>query len=823
MLFFLFALSAGILTACYTNWPRWAVPAAVTALVAAVLYRSKKRSAARFYDRLFQLTAVLAAVFFIFGFVSTDHLQQKTSALAPYYEETVCCSGVVKSCAVKGDAMQLQVVVTRAATCDEALAAAPAVRERVLVRYDCAELAAGMDLVGRQVFFQGSCEEPAGPKSRGAFDYRRYLKSRGIRAIVSVNPYRMQAGPVKDAPLHLLAETKGRFLSFAKEYLGESSFGLFSGLLLGEKGFLQDDMKEEFETNGIAHVLAVSGLHVGLVYRALFALLGKKRSPGRCLIVLLFVYLYAAFCGFSLSVLRAAFMITLHQAAFYLRRRYDTVSAASLTALLFLCTNPFRLFDSGFQLSFAAAYAIGIALPWAENRILTVSDEKKSDLLYYLGTLCLPALLIQAAMLPLVLFHFMRWSLLSLLLNPLAILLAGLILPFGLLFFAVFLSGLQGLSVVFPLAAAGPLKAFCGALQTLSTVSYDAGTAWHLAGPVCAPPLCGLLLYYALFFWFFSETRCILRRKAKTKELCAVLLSLVVCACGVPWLLGITEDPLPYSYGRAPVTFLDVGQGDCTHLSFGSVNVLVDGGGTRSGNIAEATVAPYLLKNGVSGLELCIVTHPDLDHSKGLAQLSQQMKIRTLAFPYWCEGDPSLAEFAADEILFLKEGDLLSLGSRRHPAELRVLSPGPRDPAEGNDGSLVLRLETEAFSVLLTGDAGGLTESRLIHTYGKALQADVLKLGHHGSDSSTSAAFLYEVVPSFGVISCGRNNSYGHPSPGVIDLLQKNSIIYGRTDRSGSLSLRCKRGSLTIEDPAKETIWHIRQNSHNPSSIPSAP
>lgn len=819
LLLFFYALAAGIMLGFYTKIHWFWLAAVLAVLLGAALLNSIYIQKQEPYSSWFRVCAVLTALFVLLGFGLVRVQEAKRSVLEPYFGAAVSCTGVVTGCRVKPDYVQLQV---RLASAGMPAKSPMAASEKVLVRWEVSEPMAGFELVGRRISFSGMAQEPSARRNPGDFDYRLYLKGKGIRAIVSVNPFRLQTGTVAKPLLNYLSVQKGSFFLRAQELLGNEAFSILSGLMFGEKGFLDEDLYEEFKINGIAHVLAVSGLHVGLVYGLVLKALGRRRTPGADLGVLVSLGIYTALSGFSLSVLRAAVMIALNLLAFRIRRRYDMVSAASFTALLFSAAVPYAIFDSGFQLSFAAAYAIGIALPWAENRITALADKKRSDLIFLAGTLLVPGLLIQLAMLPLVLYHFLCWSPLSFLINPAAIFLAGLILPFGLIFFLL-IWALKGFSSaplnLFVYGAAGPVKAFCGALARLSGLAFRAGSSSGLAGFAPAPPLTALLLFYALFFWFCSETRHILRRKNKTGPLAVILLLLAVLPCACPWLLGITADPLPASYGWADLTFLDVGQGDSIHISAKGFHMLVDGGGSRYRNAAEKTLLPYLLKNGVTGLELCVVTHLDTDHSLGLAQLSEHMKIRTFAFPAGLEGDPGLESFRSENRIFLKEGDEIRVSE---DLKLTVLNPSAEQlSSDANEGSLVLLAEIKGVRALLTGDAGEETEGRLVARYKKALDADILKAGHHGSAGSTSPAFLRASDPSFAVISCGKNNSYGHPSARVIDLLQKNSIIYGRTDEMGALVIRIGKRAFTVEDPAKETIWRISKSRQLLQNIPS--
>lgn len=840
LLLFCFAHMAGILLGYYTKIDLGALTAASVIFAAAVLaaYIARRPQAdpdpdasyARKQRRRRTLCMIISSALFAFGAFHVRLEESNESALAELEGSAASCSGIVTSCRVKKGYSELTVLVREAG----APGSPPTpFREKVLVRTDEMAPCELFSLAGRRVAFTGKVTRPDGRRNPGLFDYRLYLKGKGIREIVTVGRYRLSTGPVVKVPLNMISAFKGGFLQEASGVLDVRSFGILTGLLFGEKGFMEDDEYELFRHNGIAHVLAVSGLHVGLLYAVVIKLLGGRRDVRSDVTVLAVLTVYAVLSGLSVSVLRASFMIALNIASFRLRRRYDLVSAASLCALVFTAVSPYQIFDSGFQLSFAAAYSLGIVLPWMQARVTRISDERRSDLFYYVGSFAAPCVAVQLGMLPLTLFHFLCFSPVSVIVNPVAIAIAGLLLPAGLSMMAAYglwasftaLAVGQGtfgaaLKLLFA-GTCGPAGALADVLSAVATLSEKAGL---LLGGFDAPALPFTLtcLYYSLFFWMFSETRHILRRKRRTGALSAVLVLLIASPCVLPKALGITESVIPWDYCRAPFTFLDVGQGDCIHMSSEGFEVLVDGGGRQDQDISERILLPYLLKQGIRKVDLCVVTHLDSDHSLGLAQLSQKITVGCFAFSSVYEGDPRLEDLRSERRIFLSRGDMLSLPGG---AVLKVLSPEPgaEKSGEDNDNCLIMAAECRGIRALFTADATEPAELELAASFGPELKAHILKASHHGSAYSNTEALIGCASPSFCVISCGRNNSYGHPAPRVIDLLEKNSIIYGRTDENGAVVIRKDRKGITAENAARDKEWQIPQGSLSPLSTPSRP
>ncbi|NMA93726.1 MAG: DNA internalization-related competence protein ComEC/Rec2 [Clostridiales bacterium] len=655
-------------------------------------------------------------------------------------------------------------------------------------------------LAGRHCRFQGKLSCPDGRRNFGCFDYGLYLRSRNIRRIMNVSRFRVEAGELKLPLLRFLSLRRGRFLSSARKLLDERSFALLCGLMFGEKGYMDEDLYESFKRGGAAHVLAVSGLHVGLVCVVILKLFGGRRNKFTHGAMFFFLLCYVCLSNFSASVMRAALMVSLRIAAFELRRRYDMLSAASLAAIIFMSLNPYRLFDAGFQLSYLAAYSLGVALPWFELKFMKLADERRSLRLRKFGHFAAPGLAVQLGMAPLAVYHFLIFSPAGLILNPAVIAIAGLALFAGLTMFVSEMLGSAFLSAGF----SGVARLFCRILIALMKSAEFLGGAISLP----APPLGMLILYYGFFFYFFSERRYLMCRKSQHGRTLALASVIIAASCLLPASLGISDGYLPWSRESRSVVFCDVGQGECMHISSGAFDALVDGGGFRMSNIAENTLRPYLLKNGVSSLDLAIVTHPDSDHALGIRQLSQIMPIKTIAFSCVYEGNEEISEgYRADEIIYLGAGDVLELGAAR----IVVLGPPRGSPPkeDDNENCIVCMLHIEGVRMLLTADIPMETENLLLDA-GVDLRCDLLKVGHHGSAGSTGEEFLAAAGPGSALISCGRGNSYGHPAERVIELLSELGIIVLRVDEHGALAFKgMADGFMIFENASKDAIWHI--------------
>lgn len=316
------------------------------------------------------------------------------------------------------------------------------------------------------------------------------------------------------------------------------------------------------------------------------------------------------------------------------------------------------------------------------------------------------------------------------------------------------------------MALAYTIDGFSSLLLGIAKISSDI----NFIKITTAPPLGAVILYYLMVFFFFSETRYILHRKNKLFELSIIETFLILIGTAGPYFLKFTNSINPFDYGVATVTFLDVGQGDCIHIHKGSLDILIDGGGNYYSNIGEKTLKPYFQRNGIKDIDLAIITHNDIDHAKGINELNEIFTIKSIVDNKMIYGNSLKNE---------------------------------------NDNCIVSELEIEGLKFLFMADADIKRENYLLDN-GKIGDCDILKVGHHGSATSTGERLIKETAPSFAVISVGENNNYGHPTARVLDLLERNDIEYARTDIYGAICLKKTTNEYYIfENARKDKTWKI--------------
>lgn len=530
--------------------------------------------------------------------------------------------------------------------------------------------------------------------------------------------------------------------------LPEQSAGrsLVEALLLGRRESFPADWSVALQRLGLAHVLAVSGLHVGLIGGLAWFAFRPCWIAVRVAAVLILVWVYAALVGDRSSVHRAAVMISFLVGTRLLERPPAALNALALAVLVLLLRRPSLVQDLAFQLSVAATGGLLVLGPliaqwWKAERAWSRAAAASLGAHLAAIPLAVPAF-----------FHL-----------PLAAPLLGLVV-------------LPWTSLVLVLSVFWALLALLAPALSVPYVGLLSLAALPYAALSKVPPSTILSVPLALETGpalVFATSAVVALRRGLTS-----VFFLGVIVTGGLWL---------HRPRGIELVMFDVGQGDSILLRDGSHSLLIDGGGWRRGDFGGRVLRPALAGQGVRRLDAVVVTHPDLDHCGGLADLSARLPIAELWIgPGWIKAPcvERMLQGSAMRVRVLWAGDRLSWRGWR----FLVLHPRPGMRGSANNRSLVLMAESRGTRVLLTGDIGQRIEEELVRS-GLDLRADILKIAHHGSRGSTSAVFLDAVQPSWALIPVGGANVYGHPAPQVLERLRERGIATLRTDHHGEASL----------------------------------
>ncbi|MGI5921463.1 MAG: DNA internalization-related competence protein ComEC/Rec2 [Syntrophomonadaceae bacterium] len=632
---------------------------------------------------------------------------------------------------------------------------------------------------GDKIELRGDLKPPFPPSNPGEFNYPAYLANNGVFYILSVkNADSLSILSNPQGPYKWINAYRSHTEKLFYEALTDTEAGIMLGMLLGKIDGIDEEYYDSFQQTGIVHIFSVGGLHVGfllLLNGWLMSLLKRstrfKMATGIGLLIF-----YGTIIGWPLPVVRSVIMGILGLLAYYSRRENSMLNALGLSGIIILLFNPRALFTISFQLTYMATFGLVYIYPLLRKHIRAQG--------WWMDLVLVP-LCAEFAVLPLIAWHFNMFSPVSLLTNVLTTYLTGGAVILG---FVAFLSAgiASGIAAIF-IYPAGLLIDLILVIVDYMKIIPGAYT-W-----VATPPIWLVMLYY---LGLFTLLRGLISGCRRLRAGGAAVLLLVVASFYIPagW----------YHRGQMEIVFIDVGQGDCILIKTPRGRfILVDGGGSQFYDVGKLKVLSYLHHRGIDKLYMAINSHPDHDHLLGLETVLKETPAQLIAVPASISDVPEyqrlnhLAEKQSITRVPLHQGQSLQI---EKDFNLTVLQPGEAIYKDNsfNNQSLVLKISYRQFSVLLTGDIEEEAIKNLI-AEDVLTTATVVKVPHHGSKTSVNAEF-YERIEPFGAVICvGRDNTFGHPHPSILKLLDDRKIKCFRTDINGAVQFLSDGKSFRVK------------------------
>lgn len=598
--------------------------------------------------------------------------------------------------------------------------------------------------------------------------------------------------------------------------------GVITAMVLGDKTLLDAETKRLYQTAGLSHIMAISGLHISVIGMALYRFL-RKRGIGLWISGIIagaLLYVYGTMVGMGTSVQRSVGMFLILLIAQAAGRGYDSLNALGMMALVLLWKNPYLPWDAGFQFSFVAI----LGVVWLGKCVSfeDASHGKRKEKIFVSAAVLL-------ATLPLAAWHYFEVPMYAMLMNLLVLPLMGILLVLGVV------GGLMGLLW---LRGAAKLLFFCEKLMALvrglCEICEKLPQSMVIVG---RPELWQVICYYAVLvlsaLWAYhkkEEKKAREKYDAKSGKKIMMQMHSMKRMVWAAVILAMAVTILFFPVSRhLELDVLDVGQGDGAFLrTEKGYTVFVDGGSTNVKQVGTYRILPFLKYKGARQIDFWFVSHTDEDHISGLCEILEAgYAVKTLVFAEGIVQDEayeelqSLAEENGTQIIYVTAGDTLHLGE----AKIHVLYPVTENVTDNivrgnvvqfseketsvpdkNASSLVVLYEEKDFSAIFTGDIGSeqergiLWEMENLETQGKvqSMEIDVYKAAHHGSKYSNSAELLYTLRPEISTISCAKRNSYGHPgAEAVAHMEEVGSKIYYTMD-SGQITVKLEEDGVKV-------------------------
>ena len=584
--------------------------------------------------------------------------------------------------------------------------------------------------LGDKIKVLGEIYLPKENTTKNLFNYRKYLSTKNIYHLLKINQYKK------------ISNNKNIFYFIKQTILDHFKNDPYLNILLiGDNSYIKKEISKSYQNNGLSHLFSVSGMHVSLIASIISKLLSKLNENKKALIISIFLLLYLQIVGLQAAVIRGVLFYILIQINKVFNLNIKLINLFILTLSITLLINPKFIYDLGFQYSFSISFVL-IYL---------------SDILNGKYSLLKVSLISFIVSIPISLYNFHELNFTSIIFN---------------LFFVPFI-----VKIIFPLTTIVSIFTFLIPLYNILTNLMEKFSLLCTKVSILKFTFMHLQIYFYIIYIIIIILIIINLKKKKYYPIYLLILILFI------------HYLIPSFQNKKYLYMLDIGQGDSIILHINKETILIDTGGNTTSTIVENTTIPTLKSLGIKKIKYLILSHGDYDHMGESINLVENFKIENVIFNTgkfnYLEQElikklnkKKIPYYQNIEEISLKETTLYFLNTKLYDNE--------------NDNSSLIYTKINNINILLTGDAGVDVEEELMNKYN--LSIDILKVGHHGSKTSSSKEFINYINPKISLISVGENNKFNHPNKEVLNNL-KNTIIY-RTDKNGSVMINLNKNIM---------------------------
>ena len=590
---------------------------------------------------------------------------------------------------------------------------------------------------GDYIYVYGVFKKPKENGNFNLFNYKRYLLSNKINYVVTAS--KITIIKKNDNVFYTLKNNLLKRIESANK-----SKGYILAFLYADKSLIEKDVYTKYQKIGVSHLFAVSGMHVSLISIVLLKLLNKIKERKRYIIVSIFLSIYLFLTNFTISMVRATFQFIL----FFINKSFKlNIDNSNLVLFLFsilVIINPYNIYNIGFLFSFIISFTLIRCSKLIKGKFIIKS--LKISLISFFSSM------------PVLINNFFEVNFLGIILNIIYIPFVSYIL-FPLSLVTVLFPSLDNILYMF-------ISYFEKITDFFSNIKF-------LSFSICKMNIFLIIIYYIIFIY-------ILKRKKK------LIYKIIIAIISLTFLIN---------NGRIvnnEVSILDVGQGDSSLIRLKNKNILIDTGGNINYDISKNILIPYFKSVGIKKIDYLVLTHGDYDHMGEAINLVENFKVEKVIFNCGPYND---LEQELIKVLDKKKIKYYSCIKELNIDNNKLYFLQTKEYDNENDNSNVIYSELNVYKFMFMGDASVTTEKEIMNKYNLP-DIDVLKVGHHGSKTSSSKGFINVINPKYSIISVGKNNRYGHPNKEVLENLSKSKIY--RTDQDGSIMFKIKNNKLKI-------------------------